>query len=85
MCRVCHHADLTGGLHPLSLPGEPPPPDLTPGGALSGWSEADFVRAMRSGVTPDGRRLDARYMPWPRFARMGDSELGAIWAYLTEP
>ena len=83
ICRVCHHADLTGGLHPLALPGEPPPPDLTPAGALAGWSEVDFLRAMRSGVTPDGRRLDHEHMPWPRFALMRDEELRAIRAYLT--
>lgn len=82
VCRTCHHDDLKGGLHPLALPGEPPPADLTASGALRDWSEPDFVRAMRSGVTPDGRQLDPAYMPWPRYARMSDLELGAVYAYL---
>ena len=81
-CRVCHRPDLSGGLHPLAVRGEPPPPNLTPAGALAVWSEADFVGAMRTGRTPAGRRLDPRFMPWPRFGRMSDGELHAIWRYL---
>lgn len=82
-CRVCHHANLAGGLHPLSLSGEPPPPDLTASGPLADWSLDDFRRAMRTGVTPDERTLSVEYMPWPRFAGMTDEELAAIWRYLS--
>jgi mono/diheme cytochrome c family protein len=82
ICRVCHHDGLEGGLHPLALPGEPPPSDLRASGPLAAWSGDEFVTAMRSGTTPEGRRLDARYMPWPRYAQMSDVELRAIWAYL---
>jgi mono/diheme cytochrome c family protein len=81
-CRVCHRADLRGGLHPLSLPDEPPPPDLSRFGQLADWSEQDFRRAMHSGRTPGGRVLDARYMPWPHYAALDEAELGAIWRYL---
>jgi mono/diheme cytochrome c family protein len=81
-CKVCHHEDLSGGLHTLSLPDEPPPTDLTPGGPLARWSEADFLRTLRTGVTPEGRRLDPAWMPWPSIARMSDVELRAIWSYL---
>jgi mono/diheme cytochrome c family protein len=78
-CKVCHRDDLSGGLHPLSLPGEPPPPDLRAGGPLATWSERDFVIALRTGITPDGRRLDDAWMPWKSFSRMNDVELRAIW------
>lgn len=81
-CRVCHRGDLAGGLHPLSLPGEPVPPDITPDGALGGWSAQDFARAMREGRTPDGRVLDREFMPWPAFAGMSETEVEAIWRYL---
>ena len=81
-CRVCHRADLGGGLHPLSLPGEPPPPSLAAGGALARWSEEQFLTTMRTGRTPDGRVLDERFMPWRVTARMHDHELRAIWRYL---
>jgi hypothetical protein len=78
-CKVCHKDDLSGGLHPLSLPEEPPPPDLRPGGPLSDWSEQDFTRAMRTGINPAGRVLDNKWMPWQNFSRMSDLELRAIW------
>ena len=81
-CRVCHNPELTGGLHALSLPGEPEPPDLTPAGRLKDWSAGDFVRALRTGRTREGRALDATYMPWPAYSRMSDAELLAIWRYL---
>lgn len=78
-CRVCHLEDLTGGLHPLSLPGEPVPPDLT---RLADWTLGDFARAMREGRTPDGRTLDRAFMPWPAFAGLSDHEVASLWAYL---
>jgi mono/diheme cytochrome c family protein len=81
-CRVCHRADLAGGRHPLSLPEEPVPPDLTASGRAAGWSQADFVRALRTGITPEGDRLDDAWMPWRTIARMSDLELHAIHAYL---
>ena len=84
-CRVCHKADLRGGLHPLALPEEPPPPPLVGEGAMEGWSEMDFARAMREGTTPDGRALDRDYMPWPGFAALTDLETRALWRYLRTP
>lgn len=81
-CRVCHRADLGGGLHPLSLPGEPVPPDLTRRGRLAGWTLPEFARAMRQGRTPDGRALDRTFMPWPAFGGLDDLEVEALWRFL---
>ncbi len=81
-CRVCHKADLRGGLHPLALPGEPPPPPLVGAGAMPGWHLDDFRRAMREGRTPDGRSLDPEFMPWPAYQRLTDKEIEALWRYL---
>lgn len=81
-CRVCHKSDLRGGLHPLALPEEPPPPPLVGEGALEGWTRADFARAMREGRTPEGQVLDREYMPWPGYAALTDLEIEALWAYL---
>jgi nicotinate dehydrogenase subunit B len=81
-CKVCHRENLAGGLHPLSLPGEPVPPDLTPRGRLAHWSEDAFLRALRTGVTPEGHRLDEAWMPWPALGRMSDLELRAIFRHL---
>ena len=59
------------------------PRNLTPDTAtgIGGWTEEDFLRALRTGVTPDGYRLSP-FMPWQQFSRMTDVDLVAIWAYL---
>jgi cytochrome c553 len=78
-CRGCHGLHLSGG-RVLGPPGTPPAANLTPRG-LSGWSEADFVRTIRTGRRPSGTALDP-FMPWPILGRMTDAELSAIWRYL---
>lgn len=83
VCTGCHGPGLSGG----KAPGEPadwkPSANLTPDRAtgLGTWSEADFIRAMRTGVRPDGTAIDPR-MPWKAFGQMNDVELRALWAYL---
>ncbi len=78
-CPACHGPQLNGAQP--SEPGAPFAANLTPGGELSGWSEADFFKAMREGVTPGGRQLgDA--MPWKDIGKMTDDELKALWMYL---
>lgn len=80
-CRGCHKANLGGGPDPAGPPGAPEPANLTPGGDLKNWSEADFITALRTGKRPDGRILDA-FMPWRMTAGMTDDEIKAVWAYL---
>jgi len=43
------------------------------------WSKADFIRAMRSGVRPDGRPI---LFPMGVTPELTDAELSAIYAYL---
>lgn len=78
-CRTCHGPVLAGGKDPD--PNALPAPDLTRGGELSGWSEEEFITALRSGITPDGRPLNPS-MPWKYIGQMTDEELKAIWLYL---
>ena len=78
-CGECHAANLAGI---TGTDGPPPGPNLTPGGELSGWSEADFINTLRTGQTPIGRPLDPEQMPWPTLGQMSDMELQAIWAFL---
>ena len=49
--------------------------------AARGWTEADFIKLMRTGTRPDGRVLNS-FMPWPYYAQMTDDELKAIWRFL---
>lgn len=79
-CKSCHGENLTGG-QPAD-PESPPAPNLTPGGALAGWSEADFIQTIRTGSTPSGHQLDPQFMPWESFAKFDDDELRGIWMYL---
>lgn len=45
------------------------------------WTEVNFIRAMKTGITPDGRVLDAQ-MPWQSFQKVTDRDLKSLWAYL---
>jgi hypothetical protein len=56
--------------------------NLTPHpSGLQGWSEADFTRALREGRRPDGTAISG-YMPWKAYARLDETEISAMWAYL---
>lgn len=79
-CKSCHGEDLSG--KQSSEPGAPIAPNLTPGGPLAGWSEADFIQTLRTGVNPSGYQLSPEFMPWQSFAKFEDEELQAIWMYL---
>jgi mono/diheme cytochrome c family protein len=97
LCPLCHtpiSADdgaydtryfLAGGMRVTAYPwGVWYSRNLTPDPetGLGGWSEADIVRAIRTGVTPGGRRLDPMAMPWPWFSRLTDDDARAVAAYL---
>ena len=79
-CRSCHGAQLAGGKP--GAPGSPLAPNLTPGGELTAWSEADFIKTLRTGVTPSGTNLPDQFMPWQFKSQMTDDELKAVFAYL---
>lgn len=82
LCSECHGANLAGITLAEGEDGPPEGPNLTPGGELGSWTEADFINTIRTGQTPSGRQLDAEQMPWANFSQMSDIELQAIWAYL---
>jgi cytochrome c553 len=80
LCHMCHGPDLAGA--PPLDPGMEPGPNLTPGGELGGWSAADFIQTMRTGVSPQGDVLNPDFMPWKEYANMTDDELKSLWLYL---
>jgi hypothetical protein len=76
VCTLCHGENFAGGTEPgAGL-------NLTPGGDLGDWSEADFIQTIRSGVNPNGKQLNPELMPWKRIREMSDEELRAIWLFL---
>jgi mono/diheme cytochrome c family protein len=75
-CHICHLDNMAGGTEPgQGL-------NLTPGGDLATWTEEDFLKTIRTGVTPSGKKLDPSLMPWQSMGKMSDDELKAIWLYL---
>lgn len=77
-CHECHGADLAGGTPGF---GPPPGPNLTV--LVPKWSEADFVKTIRTGVDPNGHELNPDEMPWKEISAFAsDNDLQAIFAYL---
>ncbi len=58
-------------------------PNITPHpqAGIGRWTEADFVRAMRLGLRPDGAHYFPAF-PYTSFTRIVDSDLRDLWAYL---
>ena len=83
LCTNCHGATYSGGKIPGVPPDWPPAANLTPAtdAPISGWNLAQFAASLRTGITPDGRQLDKRYMPWTVIGQMTDDELHALWLY----
>ncbi len=88
-CIACHTADgkdavrFAGG-HALKTPfGTFYGPNITPHpqAGIGSWSEADFVRAMREGVRPDGAHYFPAF-PYTSYTKIVDKDLGDLWAYL---
>jgi cytochrome c553 len=80
-CTGCHRPDFSGGPLPGAGPDDTPAANLTPAGNLGNWSEEDFITALRTGVTPEGKTLDPELMPWPITTLMSDDELQALWLH----
>lgn len=82
-CTVCHGEDLGGG----SVIDEPGlvtvhAPNLTAGagGVGDSYSEVDWIRSVRHGVSPDGKALFL--MPADIFTNLSAEDLGAVIAYV---
>jgi cytochrome c553 len=76
-CTSCHGASLSGGAPIDNVKAA----NLTPGGELAKWSEADFMKAVREGKRPNGTVISAA-MPWPYMKGLTDNEIKAMWMYI---
>ena len=56
-------------------------PNLTPGGRIADWSDADLIRAIREGLRPDGTLIGPP-MPFTMYRGLSDEDLAAIVAFL---
>lgn len=92
LCADCHtprggirnthdRGRLFAGDRSSSFPANPA--NLTPDAetGIGRWTEADFLRTLRTGVNPQGDTLHP-FMPWRQLRRMDDDDLRAIHRYL---
>ncbi|BEP94606.1 molybdopterin-dependent oxidoreductase [Acidovorax sp. A79] len=86
-CVVCHTAPggtpNTGGRGMETPFGTVYTTNLTPDAetGIGRWSFSAFQRAMREGISRDGRHLYPAF-PYTSFAKMSDDDLTAVYAYL---
>lgn len=82
VCTACHNPSFSGGPIPFGPPDQPPGANLTPAGDLAKWSDTDFVKFFHTGITPEGKHIDPKHMPWDKLGQMTDDELKALFLYL---
>jgi mono/diheme cytochrome c family protein len=81
VCVDCHGQDLGGTVVIDGMPfGRFVASNLTPGGAGAIYTDADWVRAIRHGIRPNGKSL--LFMPSEVFAELGAEDLAAVIAYI---
>ena len=86
-CVVCHTAPggtpNTGGRAMETPFGKVYTTNLTPDAetGIGQWSFSAFQRAMREGISRDGKHLYPAF-PYTSFAKMSDDDLTALYAYL---
>jgi mono/diheme cytochrome c family protein len=86
-CASCHTADpqkpFAGGKRIDTPFGAIYSPNLTPdhNTGIGLWSDQDFLRALRSGVAPDGSLYYPAF-PYPNFTKLTRDDIFAIRAYL---
>jgi mono/diheme cytochrome c family protein len=86
-CGSCHtekgQPALSGGGALESPFGNFFAPNITsdPETGIGGWSEADFIRAFREGVSPEGENYYPAF-PYTSYTGMTDADLKALKAYL---
>ncbi len=80
MCINCHGSNYKGGESPV--PGGKFRPDITAAGNPGKWTHEQFMHALRTGETPEGKRMNPGDMPWTITKNYNDTELKALHLYL---
>ncbi len=88
-CVACHSLPegkpFAGGLKMDTPLGAIHATNITPDRehGIGGYSLADFDRAVRHGVRPDGGRLYPA-MPYPSYAKLSDEDIRALYAFFSK-
>jgi mono/diheme cytochrome c family protein len=84
-CAICHRARGEGGAMLSWRPfGTLYSRNLTrhPVHGLGKWTDAEIARAIRSGVSRNGRALHWQGMPWDMFSNLEEEDVRALVSYL---
>lgn len=82
LCIGCHQPSLKGGPMPGAPPDWVPAANITQD-SLGTWSEADFIKTLKTGVNPSGSALRMPMKMNIKYtAQWTDVEYKAAWAYL---
>ncbi|MCW7491271.1 cytochrome c [Leptospira sp. 2 VSF19] len=79
-CTGCHGFDLKGGPIQGAPPEWPSAQNISKNG-LGHYTEANFIKTIRTGKRPDGSEMKFP-MPWKSLGQLTDTELKALWMYL---
>ena len=84
-CASCHTKDtpLAGGVELVTEFGTFISPNISPDGqyGIGGWSNDQFIKAMREGISPKGEHYYPAF-PYTSYANMPEQELLDLKAYL---
>ena len=84
-CAICHRTDGSGGT-PISWRpfGTLWTRNITahPQAGVGAWTDTELERAIRSGVSRDGRQLHWQGMTWDQLSNLDEEDLRAIVAYV---
>lgn len=84
-CVFCHGSDGAGGSKVSWKPfGTLWTRNITPDGetGIGAWSDAEVARAIRSGISRDGRPLHWQGMTWDLLSNLDEEDVRAVVAYL---
>jgi len=88
-CGACHtlpdHGKAFAGGYKIDSPmGAIIATNITPSKThgIGKWSEAEFTRAVREGVSPEGHLYPA--MPYTAYGQISDQDMHALWVYFSK-
>ena len=76
ICINCHGPNMKGGESPV--PGGKYVADISSTGNPGKWSHEEFITALHTGVTPEGKNLKPDEMPWTITKNFTEDELTAL-------
>jgi mono/diheme cytochrome c family protein len=79
-CKACHGPQLQGGKSPD--PNSPNVPNITAKGVINTWTSEQFSITMKTGITPEKKALNDKYMPWKHIGQLPENDLKALYTYL---